>query len=71
MPMRYWWVNHSRTAGDQDRLDRLNAAWRAALAGADLAAMGLEGLAGRRVGPFTAAQAGYLVWHRRWVFVGG
>ncbi|MDP1738954.1 MAG: HNH endonuclease [Caulobacter sp.] len=41
-----------------------------ALAGADLAAMGLEGLAGRCVGPFTAAQAGYLAWHRRWVFVG-
>ena len=42
-----------------------------ALAGADLAAMGLEGLAGRCVGPFTPAQAGYLDWHRRWVFVGG
>lgn len=41
-----------------------------ALAQADLAAMGLEGLAGRRVGPFAAAQAGYLDWHRRWVFVG-
>lgn len=42
-----------------------------ALAEADLAAMGLEGLAGRCVGPFTAAQAGYLAWHRRWVFVRG
>ena len=41
-----------------------------ALADADLAAMGLEGLAGRCVGPFTAAQAVYLEWHRRWVFVG-
>jgi putative restriction endonuclease len=42
-----------------------------ALAGADLAAMGLEGLAGRCVGGFTAAQAGYLGWRRRWVFLGG
>lgn len=42
-----------------------------ALAAADLAAMGLEGLAGRCVGTFTAAQAGYLEWHRRWVFVAG
>lgn len=41
-----------------------------ALAEADLAAMGLEGLAGRCVGRFTKAQAGYLDWHRRWVFVG-
>ena len=40
-----------------------------ALAEADLAAMGLEGLAGRWVGGFTAAQAAYLDWHRRWVFV--
>lgn len=42
-----------------------------ALAQADLAAMGLEGLAGRCVGGFTKAQAGYLAWHRWWVFVGG
>ncbi|HRD28516.1 MAG TPA: HNH endonuclease signature motif containing protein, partial [Caulobacter sp.] len=42
-----------------------------ALVEADLAAMGLAGLAARCVGPFTAAQAGYLDWHRRWVFVGG
>jgi hypothetical protein len=42
----------------------------AALAEGDLAAMGLEGLAGRCVGGFTAAQAGYLAWHRRWVLVG-
>jgi putative restriction endonuclease len=42
-----------------------------ALAGADLAAMGLEGLPGRCVGGFTDAQAGYLGWHRRWVFLGG
>jgi putative restriction endonuclease len=41
-----------------------------ALAAADLAAMGLQGLAGRRVGGFTPAQAGYLDWHRRWVFLG-
>jgi hypothetical protein len=41
-----------------------------ALAEADLAAMGLEGLAGRCVGGFTPAQAGYLEWHRRWVLVG-
>jgi hypothetical protein len=41
-----------------------------ALARADLAAMGLDGLGERSVGPFTAAQAGYLDWHRRWVFVG-
>lgn len=42
-----------------------------ALAGADLAAMELEGLAARCVGGFTDAQAGYLDWHRRWVLVGG
>jgi putative restriction endonuclease len=42
-----------------------------ALAGADLAAMGLEGLPGRCVGGFTEAQAEYLDWHRRWVFLGG
>jgi hypothetical protein len=42
-----------------------------ALPAADLAAMGLAGLEGRCVGPFTAAQAGYLAWHRRWVFLGG
>lgn len=42
-----------------------------ALARADLAAMGLEGLAGRCVGAFTDAQAGYLGWRRRWVFLGG
>lgn len=41
------------------------------LAEADLVAMGLEGLTARRVGPFTQARAGYLHWHRRWVFVGG
>ena len=41
-----------------------------ALARADLAAMGLDGLGERCVGPFTEAQAGYLDWHRRWVFVG-
>ncbi|MDO9223251.1 MAG: HNH endonuclease signature motif containing protein, partial [Caulobacter sp.] len=40
------------------------------LAEGDLAAMGLEGLVGRCVGPFTERQAGYLEWHRRWVFVG-
>jgi len=40
-----------------------------ALGAADLAAMGLQGLAGRRVGGFTPAQAGYLDWHRRWVFL--
>ncbi|MDO8296538.1 MAG: HNH endonuclease [Caulobacter sp.] len=42
-----------------------------ALAREDLTAMGLAGLAGRNVGPFTERQAGYLDWHRRWVFVGG
>lgn len=40
-----------------------------ALPQADLTAMGLEGLAERSVGPFTPAQAEYLDWHRRWVFV--
>lgn len=41
-----------------------------ALARADLAAMGLDGLEARSVGSFTEAQAAYLDWHRRWVFVG-
>lgn len=41
-----------------------------ALSREDLAAMGLDGLGERSVGPFTQAQAGYLDWHRRWVFVG-
>lgn len=40
-----------------------------ALARVDLAAMGLAGLEALTVGPFTEAQAGYLDWHRRWVFV--
>ena len=37
---------------------------------ADLARMGLAGLTAATARPFTARQAGYLDWHRRWVFLG-
>ena len=41
----------------------------AGLSAGDLAAMGLEGLDTRNVGVFTQAQAAYLDWRRRWVFL--
>ena len=41
----------------------------AGLSAADLAAMGLDGLTARNVGPFAPAQAAYLDWRRRWVLL--
>ena len=35
----------------------------------DLARMGLKGLTARNVRPFARRQAGYLDWHRQWVFL--
>ena len=36
---------------------------------ADLARLGLRGLTARNVRPFADRQAGYLSWHRQWVFL--
>lgn len=39
------------------------------LDGGDLARLGLRGLTARNVRPFGERQAGYLDWHRQWVFL--